>query len=77
VTQGVGAAATTQRTSPVVSAEAHTAARAEVIGTATKAEVIGTASRAEVIGAASRAEVTKTLVVRASGFKLLRTKLVR
>jgi hypothetical protein len=68
VTQGVGAAATTQRTSPVVSAQAHTAAKAEVIGTATKAEVIG---------AASKAEVTKTLVVRASGFKLLRTKLVR
>ena len=33
VTQGVGAAATTQRTSPAVSAQAHTAARAEVIGT--------------------------------------------
>jgi hypothetical protein len=71
------AAVTTQRTSSVVSAQAHTAAKAEVIGTATKAEVIGTASRAEVIGAASKAEVTKTLVVRATGFKLLRAKLVR
>jgi hypothetical protein len=86
VTQGVGAAATTQRTSPAVSAEAHTAAKAEVIGTATKAEVIGTATKAEVIGTAtkaevigtaSKAEVTKTLVVKASGFKLLRAKLFR
>jgi hypothetical protein len=86
VTQGVGAAATTQRTSPVASTQAHTAAKAEVIGAATKAEVIGTAAKAEVIGAATKAEVvgvasktavTKTLVVRASGFKLLRAHFVR
>jgi hypothetical protein len=68
VTQGAGAASRPQVIKAAMSAETHPAAKVQVVNAATHAQVIG---------AATKTQVSRTLVVRASGFRFIRGELAR
>jgi hypothetical protein len=74
VQQSIGAAATTQRANPAATTQIAAAATTTQIAAAATTQV-STAARTQVSGLHAKTQVSKTLVLKASGLKLLRSGL--